>query len=108
MLANPESGTESIEQFGGSDSSGPDRYTMSLIDEPPTDSEYFEEPVKRSKGKQKVTKGNTHALISLQREAAMPKKGIKDHDVMMGAIDTVTEDLDNVANKRKRTLSKSV
>ena len=103
MLANPESAPESIEQFGGSDSdySVPDVDMTSLVEEPPSDAEFFEEPVpKKGKGKQKV-KGDTRAMISSKRESVMPKTDT-DRDVIMGDTE------DDAASKRKRALLKLV
>jgi hypothetical protein len=124
MLANPEpeSGedSDSIEQFDGSDSASdysvPDADATSLVEEPRSDAEFFEQPVKKGKGKQKLpVKGDTRALILTKRESAnlKPKTGTDDQrSVTMGdsTLDDVTAPLvaSTGTSKRKRAPSKSV
>ena len=94
---------ESIEEFGGSDSSETaDSNATSVMEEPAANPEYFEVP-KAKKGKAK--KGSARALITSKQKhvAAIPKKDTDgNQDVLM--VDTEEQ----VTSKRKRTLSKSM
>ena len=109
MLANPESSEdlepepESIDEFGGSDSDysvpNADLDATSLLEELPSDAEFFKQPVKKGKGKQKA-KGDTHALITTKRKENAKAK--------TGSTDDQRDVSKDVVNKRKQALSKSV
>ena len=95
-----KSGTDSIKEFSGSDTSKvADSDATSVVDEPTTNGEYIEvSGAKKGKGKQK-DKGSMRALIELER--AISKKDTSDDIVMENSED-------DLAGKRKQALSKSM